>query len=373
MLIYFTGWLMILSLALFNYFREIKALKLYIYLILIYIAFIAFIRGYVGTDTVMYQDIVLYPEQFLNVGWLYSFINYILYYLTENAVIVVRFISLMIVLLFAIAVHKSNKNQLLILLTFIFPWLFQLSMNIMRSGIAIGFITIAVIYLSHNRKSFIGWLALLLAPLFHISAVIFYFFIFLFFYQYFIDVFKLYVKKKYFLGMIGVMIIIYGLMIYFNYHNHVNVVQKKLELYANFHIPSVYSGVSKVLLVSILLFGIWIDSNFSSKFKQHYIISFGLGLCGTFIISRFTYAGLRLLDIVYISAVLVLLFYYRKLSCNISKSFMKLSIVIILFSTIFFTRNFINSANHYDTFGQGTALQSPFVPYKTLFSVKGDK
>ena len=182
MLVYFAGWLMIFSLAVFNYFREIKEFKLYIYLILIYIAVIAFIRGSVGTDTVMYQDIVLYPEQFQNVGWLYSFINYILYYLTGNVVIVVRLISFMIVLLFAIAVHKANKNQLLILLALIFPWLFQLSMNIMRSGIAIGLITIAVIYLSHNRKSFIGWFAFFLAPLFHISAVIFYFFIFLFFY-----------------------------------------------------------------------------------------------------------------------------------------------------------------------------------------------
>lgn len=133
---------------------------------------------------------------------------------------------------------------------------------------------------------------------------------------------------------------------------------EKIRLYQNYPAPSRLSGLSSVVQIGILLWAVQ-KSDLSMRMRRRLIgVSAALTVL-FFAVIQFTYAGLRLLDLVVYSVALMLLCLHGLAGQRLNLTVKRLMLLFGLVSVLFIFRNFLN---------EPLSSYAPFLPYRTFLS-----
>ncbi|WP_082877367.1 EpsG family protein [Comamonas thiooxydans] len=313
----------------------------------LYCAFIALFRGDVGTDTSAYISIfegVLNGEKepYAEFGFIYL-TKFIIFIFSDPA-FSVKSISILFFGLLLLFVIRSSRDERFLLLSFILPvFSFSYSMNVIRVGIAAAISLL--IFQSIIKNGFSKKLKyFIVAVSFQYTALVMPLFFYISCKSYKNKIPWRYVIGGGFLG--GVFIFLYR-----------NYIFEKISLYKDSYSPSVYSGMANLILVIFIVALV----SLGRLPRNDKVKIFTCCFCFVFfawLFSRFSYAGLRVIDMLTFVVPMVVLFYYRKndiLLDKYAKFGFYISGVIFSFNTYF---GYINE------FGIG---DSPFLPYNFSF------
>jgi len=308
------------------------------------LAFLTAFRGDVGTDTFTYLDIIRATKDSTEIVSIEPFFYGLssgLMFLFDNERVVLAIIGVLITLILFAASSKLEKSSV-VFGACIIPIFYQgMTMNGVRYGLSFSMILLATVFFSRgDRKSF--FFIVLLAGLTHASGLI----LALFFYIFFEKKLKLYIFPLiFFVG--GVFLFVFA-----------DIILTKLPYYIDFKSPSVFSGTSTLVLslLAIYVLGDIEDSDFYSSFRAFLIIFL---VISSFILSKFSYAGLRLQ-----SLVLFLIFLILQYQIAIKKISMHNRNYLILVFIGLLGLGF-NFNNYMD---EGFDGESPFIPYKFVWS-----
>lgn len=341
-MIYIFSWFILYLIGLINYFSRYRGNLFTIFVFLIF-SIIIFVRGEVGSDTITYQNMAYSIEglfEQVEVG--YSALIIFLKNFTNNPVLIIRLVAIIFSLLFMYIYISGSFDEKFMIFYYLLPAFFLgFGMNVIRIGFASLFFYIAVKFFFH--KKFIKMLIFVfISILFHYSIIISYIFIYSIY-------FKLITLKSIF---IFIFILVF---LYFTSYNYLN---EKFILY--FSSPSIVlfalSGTSSIMVISLILLSIKF-SDIDIILKKRIIVNTILFTILFYFISLYSYAGLRMIELLKYSLPIIFIFLLFKFNIRLnSKS--KLFIFLAGLISVFFSyRNFLESYG----------LKSGFLPYKTFF------
>lgn len=318
--------------------------KLILYIGLLPLIALAVFRGDVGTDTVSYYFMVDAMRGEFNFFFIepgFTFLTLVLSFLFVNNEVIVRIYSLLFGLLAMFFIHRANYSEVKFLFIFFVPVFFiSYSMNVVRIGLASMFLMHALISYRVNSRGF--FIFLFFSILFHVSAIFIALLLLLNHLKFGI------LKLKYTILCIGLSVIAF-----FSY----DLVLPRLIIYEYAPSPSFFSGLSQVIILMVMVLGV-ILSGLPSKYKIFLcLISVSL-LFIFFIIARFSYAGLRFLDLLTLAFPMMVISSYYRLKIEISQSVWTSFLISGFLGAIFFMENALSSYGLFD---------APWIPYETIF------
>lgn len=343
--IYLLGYAFLL-IGLFLWERTYPKTRLIYFLGFLYIAFIVIFRGNVGTDTGNYESIIANIS--LN-NWLkqptelgFNLLVALLNLLGFSSVITLRILTAIYISLIIPLLITSEKNiRQFIAIFFIPATIYIFSMNALRVGIAINLLLISLNLFQKKRN--VSLVVFLIAISFHVTVSLIIPILFLF---------QKNNSKKIITAFSLTLLLFAGGAIYYEH------IYNKLILYSNYSSPNLASGLSDVILFILFLRFFYLYPT-----NRHFKIGFScvatLLIAMSFIIAKFSYGGLRILQLytlllpytfLYISNLRYGMFILNK------KLFYSLYLTSII-ATIFTLRNFIDSS------GQAYG----FIPYSFIF------
>lgn len=350
-MVYLLGWagcLLVLMISSLTRYRG----HFFVFILLFFFLGVAFLRGAVGTDTANYERML---TDFIDVYYAWTgrepgfvALGWLLATLAPTIEIGVRLISVVFFALIAFFVVRSDKNEFFLLLAYILPtFAYQYSMNALRIGLASAFILLMVqeIRLKGMKAAFkFG----IFAALFHYTILLS--IVILLLSQQPWGRLSTVLKNIVLLTLLSL-----GLLSVDFY------VADKIEIYASgdYSKPSALSGLSILVPNIVILIGIllsYFPQTEKIKLFLLFLLIFGLGM----IITQFTYAGLRILNLGGFIMPLCVLASYSRLGLKFDFKFKFLLLVAGLLSAIGVYRGFL--IGH----GEGP---TPFLPYKTLFNL----
>lgn len=313
------------------------------FLAILLFASVAIFRGSTGTDTASYESI--FSELSLETIWDsvepgFALLGLFLTEILGSAQAGVRAVSALFFLLIAFYYLQAERNEAFVLLTYFAPAYFYIySMNGLRIGIASIILLLAIQALrrGHVLK---GSASMIIAIFFHYTI--------LFSIGYFIINFFNQIKLKY--------VLLLGLLILSFFYFANEYISLKLSTYSDYELPNELSGLSKVVVIFLLILGV-LFSGLPSALRIRIILSTLLFAGFAIAVTTFSYAGLRFLDLItFILPTVILMFHFEaKQPFNWR---MKLSFLVAGFAsaaTVY--RGFLMEAH------QG---ESPFLPYELL-------
>ena len=322
--------------------------KLFIFLAVISLGFIAVFRGMVGTDTVSYEAISSAYRQGENIsGWEPGFvflINFLQIFISDDRIIV-RTISAVFVALTLIYITFSNKNELFYFTTLYIPaYFFSHSMNVLRLGLASILVLLA---LQLYRRSLLGTSGsiAILSIFFHYSAAIPIIFIA-------ITSKRLDSNKIWSLGLFFIILILTATFLNSEY------IISKFELYEFSNAPSPMSGLSIVAQAVSLSAGVLLCK---LRARSRHVIFFSMLIFISifYILTLYSYAGLRLLSLSLFAASLSILNAHNEENFSFNRE-----LKMALLTTGFFAM-IAGYLGWLREFGVG---DSPFLPYELIWS-----
>lgn len=316
-------------------------------IVVFYCAIISVFRGSVGTDTYSYLLIfegVANGEKAPYGEFGFDVLTKIILSLVESPEMAVKAVSLFFFLFLFFFLIRSSRDERFLLLSFILPvFSFSYSMNVIRVGIAAAislliFQSIIKNGFSKRLKYFIFAFSFqytsLIMPLFFYISCKFY---------------KNKIPWRYVIGVAflgGVFIFLYG-----------NYIFEKISLYKDSYSPSVYSGLANFILVIFIV----ALASLGRLPRGDKVKIFTYCFCFVFLawlLSRFSYAGLRVIDMLTFVVPMVVLFYYKKNNIFLD-NYAKFGFYIA--GVIFSVNTYLG---YIDEFGVG---YSPFLPYNFSF------
>lgn len=341
-MIYLIGWTLIFTVLTLSELTG-NRFRSPIFVLLIFFTMVSVLRGDVGTDTNTYEFLVQGLSDNTDSGGMepgFIGVSRILLGVFDSPVMVVRFFSFIFFGLLFFYIARSNKNERFMFLAYIAPaFIYQYSMNVIRLGIASGLLILATQY--YNRKKIRASAALA------VSAVLFHYSIMCSFAVIWLSQMRWSRGSTVFVG-----VFISALMLAVFYVN-MDYFQLKLASYQGFNAPGESSGLSKLAVLVVLILGV-LFSNLPRPDKAKLTI-LGLGLGTLFwLLSAYTYAGLRFLDLLSFALPFAMLITYNRnqLDFNLAvKSSLVLAGVVGALSAF---KNFLSED------GVGP---SPFLPY----------
>lgn len=349
-MVYILGWLAIFFAFVIS--ENIHSTrKIVIVFAIFFVGMIAVLRGDVGTDTPVYEfyaslsgasswsENPIEPLFFL----LLKFIKLIL----SNDVLVIRAVSLVFVAVLILYVFRSTREQSFFLVTFFLPVLFyQYSMNILRFGLAATiFLLVSQKLEEHKKLNLTIGTMIVVSFLFHYSIALAYIFLFMAISQ----------KKRF--GWALFVLFSLVLLVYVLIVGGGEYVVQKFDLYRNSEIPSGFSGLSIIATLIIVLAG-QIFSKMSAHRNFQIVSISAASICVAYLIALFSYAGLRLLNILTLT-IPVLIIYSHGVSGIRMGVWTKLSFVVGgLVGVVFSYKNMLDSVDI------GVA---PFIPYHVFW------
>ncbi|WP_339651727.1 EpsG family protein, partial [Halopseudomonas pelagia] len=300
----------------------------------------------VGTDTANYQ---LMFEQFsegyswegiepgfFGLGWLLAA-------LAPSIDIAVRAVALVFFGLIAWFVARSDHNERFLLLAYLLPaFAYQYSMNALRIGLASALLLLAVQVF--RRKGDMPALCVgLLALLFHYSALFSLLFIAL--------TQRPWLRLSTLLGLLVVLLGFAVGLIFIDFY-----LLEKIQAYQQLQAPGGLSGVSKVVPLVIMLAGMLLSS-LPRQLKLKAFIVYSVFISAAWLLTQFSYAGLRFLDLLSFSVPLSILATYSHLQLDFDRQIKVSMLAAGLVSIAGIWRGFLLER------GEG---KSPFLPYEVL-------
>jgi hypothetical protein len=344
-MIYLVGWFSV-YVALF--FERVGGFKYLLpsFLICIPILFIAFFRGDVGIDTTTYDHMTFkIINGDVNGVFEPGFELYvkIMAFLGIDGLLIVRFVAAIIFISLFFIAKKGGHNTSYYILSFFIPiFYFDFSMNAMRLGVAVCLFFISVLYYK-DSKIFASLIFALFSVSFHSSAIL----IFSIFILY-----NLRFSVKH-LTLFFVFLISSGFVFFLGQQYFIY----KLEAYNEFQSPSSLSGLRHFVYISILNLALYF-SNLGSKNKIKFFILTTFLFFSFFLVSRYSYAGLRLLEILTLVYSFVIVYEIDKNNLSISSISKVFYLVGGLFGVIVIYKGYLYNY----------ATSSSFLPYSTFLN-----
>lgn len=346
-MVYLIGWFgMFLSALLLNS-RSGKAL---VYSVLFYCLFIALFRGAVGTDTANYIKIFnAFSNGYeLSVGDEgFKYLIKLLNNLFNNSQFAVNSVSIIYFALLAAFFYRSNKNEAFFLVSYFLPvFAYSYSMNGLRVGLAVAVFLIAIQTYSNKKSLLVSFKYFLLGFFLHITTV----FLPVMFFLYQVKWLSIRFLIRFLLVFSFVFIVF---LLNFDY------VSGKYLAYSdgNSVAPSIYSGLSVVFSLFIIIFFMLFGKLPRHDKKWIFTISFVL-IVMSFILAKYTYAGIRILDLLATLVPIVVLLRYNEKGINFDKH---IKLAFFMSGAFVALNSFIGYLSYYGVGG------SPFLPYYFIF------
>lgn len=307
------------------------------------ISSIAVFRGSTGTDTANYELILSGLSSEAILGGLepgFVLASIFLVDLFGSADVALRGLSLLFFVLVALYYSRADINESFVLMVYLAPaYFYTYSMNGVRIGLASVLLLLAAQEFRKGRILRSGAVVL--------AAVSFHYTI-LFSIGYFLSVLFNKVKIKY--------VFFFSVMLLLFFYSASEYILLKLTVYSDFKPPSPLSGLSKVVVIFVLICGVVFSSlSFIVKVRIFFPAVFFSALA--IAVTTISYAGLRLLDLVAFILPLTVLMSHASAGLIFNWK-IKASI---------FLAGFLSMAAVYRSFliesGQG---DSPFLPYKFI-------
>lgn len=346
-MVYIVGLVVLYSSIILSGFAKYEG-KFFIFPAILFLGCIAIFRGSVGTDTFTYEEMTaLYRFEGGFSGWEPGFAALIkaLQIFTENDRFVVRGVSAVFVFLLLLFTYKAKLNDIYFLSAFYIPvFFFSHSMNVLRLGLASVALLLAWQFY-RDRIFLVSVLLIVMAVIFHYSVL----FVVLFFWL----VFNRLSFREMAQGFSVIMIIL--LAAFFLNHNYF---LDKFDLYSISESPSSLSGMSVIAQVLLVLAGVCFCSLERRRKKK--IISFSVLFCSVFyVISFYSYAGLRFLSILLFSISFSIMCAYGRDETVFDK-YIKI---------VFLASGILSAVNSYFGYLNDFDLgDSPFLPYSFIWS-----
>jgi len=346
-MIYLLGWLLIYILIFIQSTTNYHG-RAFVFIVILFFAIVAFIRGDVGTDTANYvlmlqgfQDDYSWDGRepgFVALGWLLGAI-------TPNFAIAVNSLALVFFGLLVWYVFYSDRNERFLLMAYVLPvFAYQYSMNALRIGLASAILLIAVQIL--RKKGIKQSLIVAMTALsFHYSSA--FSLAFLYALQQ-----RTWFRFSSFVYLFIFLLLILAVWLLADFY-----FLDKLEAYQAMQAPGNISGLSKIIPIVVLMIGLTFCSlQLDIKIKLLFM-SFVFTLFA-WLLTNYSYAGLRMLDLLSFVIPISVLAAYSKVKIRFDISIKVALIIAGLISAAGVWRGFLLEA------GQG---KSPFLPYE-IFS-----
>lgn len=323
--------------------------------VLLYFAVVIVIR-YSGTDTFGIYEQMLSSllsgeiEGFLS-GWEPGFLllSELLLAVTHSEVITLRVIGLLFVILLSVAYIRADKEEQKVIFLYLLPVFgYQLGMNAVRFGLAFALLFLGWQQLRRGKFGqfvFYGFLSVL----FHYSALLAFFLLLL------QDL-----KLKDYRVLFGLWVVVLGSS--FLLVSRQDYFESKLLLYVSYESPSIFSGLSRSFAVGVVLLGFAFSGGILRR-KGTLLLGIATLTVAGQVLAMFTYAGLRVLDIVAASVPLMLLRWFDRAGQTPGRAYWLGLALAGMAGCYFAYRNFLSD---YD--GQLTGTLTPFLPYRTIFN-----
>ena len=344
-MIYIVGWgIMLLGLMVSEVVRNRSRIPAAV--VIAFVAILAIFRGAVGTDTNTYEFLLESVDPaafsggveplFMVSGWLFKTV-------TGSAVGAVRLFALVLFgVLFYFLLH-SNRNERFFLLSFFLPsFIYQYSMNTLRLGLASAVLLLVFQYIRRYRYSQRAALSIV-ALAFHYSSL-------------FNLGFLLALRMRWtrWASMLGFAVFVVCALLVVLLNNDYFLM--KLNAYQQVASPGRFSGLSKVVLIAVMLLAV-IASRMPRPDKFKLLVLAVLLTAASFGLATVSYAGLRFLDLLSFSLPLAVMVIYNDYELDFDWA-IKLGLSLVgLISVVASYRNYLQES------GQGP---SPFLPYHFL-------
>ncbi|WP_227562722.1 EpsG family protein [Acinetobacter calcoaceticus] len=302
------------------------------------------LRGNVGTDTYYYlallDDYMYYGESAAKYEPGFEFLGKILIYLGLSPRIALASIGLITTLLLCKS-FSASKRQMLVLMLLVFPlYFFDFTMNGIRYGLSFSLAAIAVdkLYLKKYRSATM-WAVIAISMQYSAALVI-------------LPFVGTLVKKRYIFIFISLLVLAY-LTSPTLFSLFTDRISGKTDAYSEIFSPSLLSGLAPLLIVLVLYtaFLYFNKNNFSSKLI-HIILLLEIL---SFIMAKFTYAGLRFQGVFMFCMILYLKHSIDAININHIRKFVYVLILLSLIGIILFIKNIYVTVD---------GDMSPYLPYK---------
>lgn len=313
--------------------------------------FFAIVRGSVGTDTVgvyepMASDLLSngFASNTVEPGFrvlLYGFVQW-----TDSPQLAVRGVALIFAALLLVFAVRANKVESWYLLAFFIPALFiSLSLNAERIGIACAVLLLSLhdYRLGRSRRSAVLFFA---SILFHYSSVV------VLAYTWLVES-KLRTRRFVVTAVVTLLV-----ATAFAYVAYAYVLQKyTLYVLSGYEAPGPLSGLSQVAIVMITLAGLpYFRMERQLRLRTTWVT---VALCVTFwAITRYSYAGLRLLDLLAFALPYLLMRAIARGDAELTVRAKGVFVMAGFVGAAFFLRNMLV---------EPTTSVSPFIPYHFLW------
>lgn len=341
-MIYLIGWLLLVIALVMTSLSGYRT-SLFICCSLFFLLIMSFFRGLVGTDTYAYQIIMERLSDGYSLSGMepgFVFVSWLLLKLVGSAPLTVRLIGCLIFCALFFYLHRSDRNEKFLLVSYILPaFIYQYTMNGLRVGMAAMLLLLATQQF-RRMKSTSAYALAATSLVFHYSALV--------------SLILIWASKVHWIkasNILVVPIVILSVLGFFyaneDYFSH------KLISYQDFDSPNSFSGVGKILTLLVIFFGVLVSNLLTAEKAK--LLFLGIGSLSIFwIISMFSYAGLRFLDLLSFSFPLCVLTTYSNRGVEFGK-LARLSFFIAgLIAAVMSYRNFLYEE------GSGP---SPFLPY----------
>lgn len=314
----------------------------------VFLGGVAALRGPVGTDTVpIYEFMAAHLETYHTEPG-FRLLLYILMQISGSPVLAVRGVAVVFTLLLLLFVRKADKDELFYLTAFFIPTFFYShSMNGLRIGIALVILLLALQYWRRGRLRR-GIVVALLSITFHYSAVVVLLYVWL--------VGTNLKNKRNLLLALTVVPALLALSAMNNAY-----FSAKFELYAEsgYSAPTGISGLSDVAMVAAILILVPFF-RLPKTVKFRVVWSALLFVVIFWGVARFSYAGLRLLELLSYALPFALMLVYAKYQAGLDRRAQWALVLAGIAGMLGMYRNMLLERTFFDSV-------SPFLPYKTLF------
>jgi hypothetical protein len=323
---------------------KFKLSKLF-YFVLLVLGIISIFRGAVGVDTLNYEYIVSTirsGESLFDIEPGFAAIIWLLSNLFDSDSLVVRIIALIYLLLTTIYYIRADKNEKYLLISYLIPaFYFNFSMNAIRIGLASIIFMLCAQHankLKGERKLWIPFISFF----FHYSML-------------FSGCYRWVIMARWRLKSIVIAVLILLCSVYIVFLNADYFLLKRI-VYEDMQSPSEYSGMSKVIIISILLAGLALSKMPKQRKIPLIVISSALTIL-FYCLARYTYGGLRALELISFVLPIIIL--------NIYKSY-NLRFCLSLRICFFFAGLICFAAFYRNIYIDTGVGEAPFLPYNFI-------
>ena len=309
MFIYIFPYIFLLFVGIITFFKNInlKVSRFFFFIALLPVFFLVIFRGEIGTDTSTYEKLIEFSaDGNCKIEPLFCLFSNMIFGMVEESDVTLRVITAIFCLLFFIAFSKT-KTEIVIACFFIFPvFFYDMSTNGIRYGIA--FILFKLLYDGFTMKSIFKTPIYLGIQTSSFILII------------------LSLANKIDLKKIVLILFIFCILFILVGQSYFAV---KLVSYLEYSAPNFYSGILNFLL------GFLIISTFRyfRKISLKEFLIYGLFLLSFQILTQFTYAGLRVVQLMlFYFAIRSLLF----IKIDNSKSNIVICFIMFLTGLIYF-------------------------------------